>query len=279
MVAFDRMRSVVLSLAVLCAGGGASAQPLELEGRIEAARRAEISSQLDSVVAEILFGGGEVVAAGDPLIRLDAADAEIALEAARAGLAAAEAGLTSAKAHANRVEELATRGVASDAQLGRARSDLARARAEVALGESEVCRATLDLERAVIVAPISGRISRPGVAVGAFLEAEAGSPLASIVQLDPAIVAYEVPYVLRLDAMEKSGAASLEALFELVTLRLVLPGDRLYPDAARPSFASAEVDPATGAVTIWAEVANPEGVLRPGMSVRVLSEIAGVTGN
>lgn len=113
--------------------------------------------------------------------------------------------------------------------------------------------------------------------IGAFVEAQAGVPLAEIVQLDPALVAYEVPYGVRLDALERSGVASLKELFATVILRLVLPGGRGYPETGRPRFASADVDPDTGALTTWAEIANPDGVLRPGMRVRVLPHVAGFT--
>ncbi len=56
--------------------------------------------------------------------------------------------------------------------------------------------------------------------IGAFVEAQAGVPLAEIVQLDPALVAYEVPYGVRLDALERSGVASLK---ELLAIRDTAP--------------------------------------------------------
>jgi membrane fusion protein (multidrug efflux system) len=34
------------------------------------------------------------------------------------------------------------------------------------------------------------------------------------------------------------------------------------------------VDPATGAVTVWARFPNPDAILRPGMAVEVVSQPA-----
>ncbi|WP_093256256.1 efflux RND transporter periplasmic adaptor subunit [Rubrimonas cliftonensis] len=271
-------RRVALACAAILAAGvaaaAASAETLRFQGRVEAAERAVLSSRLNGVVAAILFQGGEKVERGQPLIRLDATDAELALAAAEAELAGALALREGAERRAARQEELSERGVASDAQVGSARTERAAARAGVALAQAGRDRAALDLERVVIRAPISGYVSRPMVAVGAFLEAEAAPPLAEIVSLDPAVVAYAAPYADRLAVLEASGAETVEALLAGLRVTLRLPGGRLYPAEATPHAASAEVDPATGAVTVWARFPNPDAILRPGMAVEVVSQAA-----
>jgi multidrug efflux pump subunit AcrA (membrane-fusion protein) len=74
-------------------------------------------------------------------------------------------------------------------------------------------------------------------------------------------------------------ATSLEELFERITLSFILPGGQRYPGVAKPEFASAVVNPQTDTISIWARVSNPDALLRPGMRVRVLSSIEGVTGS
>ncbi len=262
---------VALACAAILASSTASAEPLLLNGRVEAAERGVLSSRLGGVVTAILFEGGERVERDQPLIQLDPADAELALAAAEAGLAEALARLEGAERRAARQEALLERGVAADAQVGPARTELAATRAAAALAQTTRDRAALDLQRVVIRAPISGYVSRPMVAVGAFLEAEAGSPLAEIVALDPVVVAYEAPYADRLAALEAAGAATVEELLAGVRIALHLPGGRLYAGEATPHAASADVDPATGAVTVWARFPNPDAILRPGMAVEVVS--------
>jgi membrane fusion protein (multidrug efflux system) len=261
------------TLAAALAAAPVLAEPLVFRGEVEAAERAVLSTRIDGVVAEILFEGGERVVADQPLIRLDPADAELALAAAEARLAEARAVLAGAERRAARQEQLAERGVAADAQVGPARTARAAAEATVALAEAERDRAALDLRRAVIRAPIAGYVSRPAVSVGAFLEAEAGPPLAEIIALDPVVVAYRAPYADRLAALEATGAETVSELLAGVRLTLRLPGDRLYGVASTPHAASAEIDAETGAVTVWARFPNPDALLRPGMFVEVLSEI------
>ncbi|MGX0976247.1 RND family efflux transporter MFP subunit [Roseovarius sp. MBR-51] len=253
--------------------GSAAADPMIFMGRVEASEHAVLSSRLNGVVTEILFEGGDLVAAGQPLIRLDPTDAEIALEIAAARLAEARALLEGATRRTARQEALHVRGITADASLGPARTEKAMAKAAVALAMAEQRRAALDLERAIISAPISGLISPPAVAVGAFLEAEAGPPLGRIVAFDPAIVAYRTPYSERLAALEATSATTAAHLLQHVRVRLQLPGGRVYPGEAIPHAESAEVDAETDTVTVWARFPNPDALLRPGMSVTVLSTV------
>lgn len=262
--------------ALLLAGVAApllADEPLSFQGVVEARSSARIASGRDGRVAEILFRGGELVAAGDPLIRLDAAFQTLDVEMAEADADAARARAKQAAAESGRIAELLRRKVATQTQADAAEAELSAARAEARHADAAVRAARLAVARSTLRAPIAGRVSRPDVDIGAFVEAAAGPPLARIVLLDPVLVAYQVPYSVRLSVMRASGAASFEALFERITLRLRLPGGMDFPAASRPAFADATVAPATGALTVRAEFANPDDVLRPGMAVEVLSTI------
>jgi RND family efflux transporter MFP subunit len=201
-------------------------------------------------------------------LQVKAAEAEADRAAARFALAQQEG---------ERLRELAGRNAASQAELQDREVSLAIARAEVAIAKAALEQAQLRLGHATIRAPIAAIVSRPEIAPDSFVEAEGGNLLAAIVQLDPVFVAYQVPYAVRLQSIERSGAASLEALFERISLQLMLTDGQTYTHGAKPDFASAVVDPQTDTINIWARVANPDGLLRPGMRVRVLSSIEGIT--
>ncbi len=260
-------------LALLLGTVPALGEALEFKGRVEAAHHATLYSHLDGIITAIAFEGGEEVTAGDPLITVDAAKFKLAVAEAKAALARARANQTLAEQQEARVGDLSGRGVATEARHDAAKAELAVAHAEALMAETALEGAELDLKRTTIRAPISGFVSRPMTSVGTFVEAEAGPPLGIIVQLDPALVAYQVPYSVRLETMERSGAKTLDELFQHITLRLVLPNGQAYPLTAQPRFADATVDPETGDLTIWAHFDNPNGILRPGMSLTVLSEV------
>ncbi|MEO0624460.1 MAG: efflux RND transporter periplasmic adaptor subunit [Pseudomonadota bacterium] len=267
------MRRLLLTIATLCFSTGVLAEPLVFEGRVEAISRAELSSRLDGVVAEILFSGGESVEAGQPMIRLDPADAKLDLAAAEASRASAKAQLTLATQDAERTRSLHRRGIATPAQLQAAEAELARAAATMRMADVDLKRAQLMVERTVIRAPITGYAGRPLAVAGAFLEAESGAPLGEIVAIDPVVIAYRVPYATRLATMTEAGVETLDALFERLEIAVVLPGGAEYPIRGRPDHASALVDPADGTVTVRAQLANPDALLRPGMTITVRSRV------
>ncbi len=250
----------------------ATQQLLHFEGRIEASQRAAVSTRLDGVVETIHFKGGEVVEQGDLLISLDPTDAQLALQAAEADLQRAKARLTLAEQDSSRVAQLVKRGNATLQRQEQVAAEVALARAELATAKVSIKRAETNLERASIRAPIAGRITRPRVTLGAFIEAEEAPPLAEILQLQPVVVAYDVPYADRLSALQQGELLGTEEMLPLVTLRLQIANDFVLPETAKPNQVAAKLNE-DGTVTIRAPFDNPKGLLRPGLRVQVLSEL------
>ncbi len=267
------MRMLRCLVFVFFATNGAQAQDLVFDGRVEAIEQAVVSSRINGVISEVLFSGGDRVSAGQPLFRLDATDAELALAVADAKLAQAKARLEGAQRQSARQEELLARGVSSASVVGPVRTELASATAALALADAEREVAFVNLERTVIMAPIEGVVSRPTVQIGTFVEAKAGRPLATVIDLDPIAVAYEIPYADRLASLDATDAASVNEMLSKVRVSLMLPGDRTYPFQSIPRSANPTVNPETGTVTVWADFPNDARLLRPGMMVEVMSVI------
>lgn len=127
--------AAVDTISVPIAAGSVAA-----EGTIVPLRHANLAFTTPGVVAEVLAPAGADVAAGDPILRLEAADQEAALRRAEADLALARANRDAAAAGV----EAARLGIAA-AELGvrAAQAELALASAaprpeEIALGESSV---------------------------------------------------------------------------------------------------------------------------------------------
>jgi membrane fusion protein (multidrug efflux system) len=253
-----------------------TSEPLRFDGRVQALRHADVSNRIDGVVSAVHFSAGQTVAAGDLLIELAPESYETAVQAARADLARAEAELRQKQFVLRQQGELRTKGVASELRYQEVANDEAIAQAEVAAARAALQLAELELSRTRIVAPIGGRIGAPLVALGAFVEAESGRPLARIVQLDPIRVTYQVPYEQRLQTLAEAGGNSVAALLDRVTVQLTLPGGESYPHSAHPEFSAAQVDPETGLIEVAASFPNPDDILLPGLSVHVASFVAGV---
>ncbi|WP_075223286.1 efflux RND transporter periplasmic adaptor subunit [Acuticoccus yangtzensis] len=200
------MKTVALSLALVAVPVATFAEPaMRFSGRVEPSRTVVIANHRNGVVEDLHFTGGEKVAAGDLLAVIDPREYEIALRIAQAALAEADAELRFAEDDASRQAELLARGTGS--RVAALRADIARdtAAAQRDRRRAEVDAALLALERTSVNAPIGGTISPPFVIEGSFVEAKAGTVIAT---LDPVRVAYQVSYAERERALAAIGAAT-----------------------------------------------------------------------
>ena len=96
--------------------------------------------------------------------------------------------------------------------------------------------------------------------------------MAEVLQLQPVVVAYDVPYADRLSALELGELPGVEEMLPLVSLRLQIANELVLPETAKPDQVATELNE-DGTVTIRATFDNPKGLLRPGLRVQVLSEL------
>ncbi len=236
---------------------------LELPGRLSASQRAEIRPQVGGLVQKRLFTEGGRVAAGQPLYQLDAASFEAERARTAAALQRAEATLAAARVKAARDAEL----LKADAISRQAADDSAatqrQAEADVAVAKAALDAAVVQLQRARIVAPISGRIEVSTVTPGALVTANQTQALTTIQQLDPMFVD-----IVQSSAELLSLRKQLQGQTSSRQVQLVLEDGSVHPQPATLQFSGVTVDPGTGSVTLRAVVPNPQGTLLPGMVVQ-----------
>ena len=247
-----------------------AALQLELPGRLSASQRAEIRPQVGGLVQKRLFTEGGRVIAGQPLYQLDAASFEAERARTAAALQKAEAQLAAARARAARDSELLKVDAISRQGADDSTAAQRLAEADVAVAKAALDAAQVQLQRARIVAPISGRIEVSTVTPGALVTANQAQALTTIQQLDP----------MQIDIVQSS--AELLSLRRQVEgqkasrqVQLVLEDGSVYSQPATLQFSGVTVDPGTGSVTLRAVVPTPQGALLPGMVV-VARLVAGV---
>ncbi len=271
----DHVKTVILflGLSLAISANSASAEDSILwNGRIDAVQTAEVSASIESIVTDILFEAGSYVEQGQPLVILDETKFRIEVETARSNVIRAELTAASARRDLERAVKLKERGSVTDVAFFKTEAAHTLAGAVLAKTRADLLAAQKDLEKAVIRAPIDGVISPPDVALGTYVK-PGRKPLARIVQLDPVRLTYTVPYVERIEDLEITDMRLPLDLLERVELTIILSETWEYPHRASPSQVSANVDPVTGELTVWAEVENPKALLRPGMKVKVRPEI------
>lgn len=246
----------------------------ELSGRTAAFRVAEIRPQVDGIITERLFEEGAAVKAGDPLYQIDPASYQAAVDSARAALARAEAGVDVARLDERRYAELVRTNATSRQNYDNAVAVLKQAQADVASAKASLAAAQINLDRARILAPISGRIGRSSVTQGALVNANQAMSLASIQQLDPINVdlTQSSAEMLRLKAdMARGLLSGVDAGSAKVTL--VLEDGSIYDQPGVLKFSEAVVNESTGSVTLRAQFPNKDERLLPGMFVRAIVEV------
>ncbi len=246
----------------------------ELPGRVEASRVAQVRARVNGIVQKRLFREGSEVKAGQLLFQIDPAPYQAAVDSAKAALAKAQANQTQARELATRFKPLADAKAISTQEYVDAQAAQAQAEADVAAANAALRTAQLNLGYASVTAPISGRIGRALVTEGALVSATEATQLALIQQIDPVYVnsTQAVAEVARLRKAANAAPADLSAV------RIMLDDGSELPQRGRLMFSDLSVDPTSAQVTLRTEVANPQGLLLPGMYVRtrlVQGQIAG----
>lgn len=242
---------------------------VELPGRIEAVRSAEVRPRADGIVERRLFDEGSYVQAGAPLFIIDPRDYRAQVQSARAVLERARAARTNAQALVRRYEPLVDRRAVSGQEFDLAQSDLRQAEAQVSEARAALDRAELLLSYTTVRAPIAGRVGRAQFTEGALVSASQADPLTRIDQVAPIYAVFTVSSAQVLDAVQQAGRGDLSfAAGRALTVQLELENGTIYGPAGRLDFTEATVAPETGTQLARAQFANPDGLLKPGQFVR-----------
>ena len=224
--------------------------------------------EVGGILRKRVFHEGSEVKAGDVLYEIDPTTYQAAVDSAAAALERAQAAVAIAGSRARRYDTLAGQNAVSHQDKDDASGSVRLARADVTVAKALLAQAQIALDRATIKAPISGRIGRSRVTVGALVAPFQPEALTIIQQLDPIYVDVTRSSVdgLELKRALESGRLALGAAENNVTL--VLEDGTPYAEAGKLAFTDVTVDPTTGSVTLRAEFPNPKGDLLPGMYVR-----------
>ncbi|SEM10188.1 membrane fusion protein, multidrug efflux system [Syntrophus gentianae] len=243
----------------------------ELSGRTSAFLIAEVRPQVSGILQKRLFQEGADVKAGDVLYQIDPATYSAAYASAKATLARAEANVTSIRYRAERYKELLPSKAVSQQEYDDAAAALKQAEAEIQAGKAAVETARINLAHTRVTAPISGRIGRSLITVGALATAGQGTALTTIQQIDPIYVdvTQSSASLLRLQRSMASGTLKKDGA-NSAKVKLLLEDGTPYPLEGTLQFRDVTVDPTTGSFILRIVFPNPNGILLPGMYARAV---------
>ena len=195
-------------------------------------------------------------------------DTSSALKQAEAGIESAVAAVVGAKADVIRSEAAIE---VAKAEIQSTEAAVQSTLAAIKSAEARLETARINLGYTRITAPISGRIGKSSVTVGALVGAYQHIPLATIQQLNPIYVdvAQSTHELLRLKQRVQDGRLKRSGKNQ-GKVKLILEDETPYPLEGTLQFRDITVDPTTGSVILRVVFSNLEGIILPGMFVKAV---------
>lgn len=236
--------------------------PLTLSGlgTVQALNSVTIKTRVDGQVASISFTEGQLVHEGDPLVKIDPAPFQAALNQASAKLAQDQATLTNAKQDLQRTQTLTKNGYAALQLLDQRVAAVSQNTALLQVDAAAIEAAKVQLAYTDIVAPITGRVGFRLIDKGNIVHAADATGMLTINQTQPIAVVFTAPeqQLPAISSALKNGAPAVQAFTS--------NGMSLLGDGTLKLFDN-QVDQSTGSVKLKAEFANADDAFWPGLSV------------
>jgi membrane fusion protein, multidrug efflux system len=243
---------------------------IEVSGNTQASNSVNLVARVEGYLDSVDFADGTFVKKGDLLFVIEPEPYEAQVELEEATVAQQQATLTQASEEYARQQRLIRQNATSQAQVENWRAQQETAQAAVAEASANLEIAEINLGYTRVVAPFDGRMGRHLVDPGNLVGAGSPTQLATIEQLAPIYVYFNVDEVdvLRVRASMRAAGRTVADLGP-VTLGVGLQNEAGYPHEASLDFIDSDVDQSTGTLQVRGSIPNQDYVFLPGMFVRV----------
>ena len=227
-------------------------------GRFQSIDAVELRPRVSGYLDSVRFRDGQIVRKGDLLFVIDPRPYQATLAQATAQVTRARATLNNANVELKRAQALFEAKAGSEQELQTRKAAALQARADLAAADANRQAAALNVAFTRVTAPLSGRVSDRRVAPGNLVTADQ-TVLTSIVNDDPIRFSFEAPESLFL----KRQREKRRAIGDPVEIRL--QDEPSYRWRGKLEFVDNQLDVNAGVIRGRAVVANPGGLLTPGL--------------
>ena len=243
---------------------------LEATGNTAPIKTVDLVARVQGVLQSIDYKDGTLVKEGASLFTIEPETYKLKLEQAQAAEAGAQASVKQAEADYKRQADLVSRQAVSQATLDQSTSSRDNAQANLQQAQANTKIAAVNFGYTNVVAPFDGIVSAHLVSVGELVGAASPTQLATIVQLDPIYVNFNVNEqdVLRVRAEAKRRGLTASDLTQL-PIEVGLQTEAGYPHKGNLDYAAPTINQSTGTLAVRGVLPNAERVLLPGYYVRV----------
>src|SRR5215470_6464796 len=244
---------------------------LQVTGNTASINTVKLVAGVQVYVQEIKYQDGATVKKGTPLFVIEPEPYKVQLEQAQAAEEGAKATLINAEAEFQRQLELQSKDVSTQANLDKARANRDTAHANVLQAQANTQTAEINLGYTTVSAPFDGVVSARKVSVGELVGGDQPSQLATIVQLQPIWVWFNLSErdVQRARAALAESNKNITDLVNKLPIEVGLQTDTGYPHKGVLDYASPQVNQSTGTLQVRGIFPNEDRSLLPGYFVRV----------
>src|SRR5215475_4628982 len=243
---------------------------LEATGTAASENSVSPIARVQGYVQEIRYQDGMPVK-GTPMFVVEPEPYRVKLQQAQAAEEGAKATLIEAEAEYARHRDLQAKQVSTQANLDKARANRDTAHANVLQANANVEAAEINLGYTQVTAPFDGVVTARKVSVGELVGGDQPNQLATIVQLHPIWVWFNISEqdVQRMRAALAEHNQTVGQLINKVPVEVEAQTETGYPHQGVLDYVNPTVDPSTGTLQVRGSFHNPGNALLPGYFLRV----------
>jgi membrane fusion protein, multidrug efflux system len=245
-------------------------QPFEvLTGNTVAFNTVDLVARVEGFLTSINYTDGGFVKKGDTLFVIEQTMYQAKVKEAQAELDSAKAQLLNAQAEFTRQETLLRQNVTAQNTFDQAQAKRDSARANVENQEGNLVIAQTNLGYTTVVAPYDGVVTKHLISVGELVGNGVATKLATIVQLNPIYVEFNMSEQDVLNIRDKLKKRLTVEELSKIPLDIGLMDEEGFPHQGFLNYVSPELDPMTGTILVRGLFNNPNRDLLPGFFARI----------
>src|SRR5580700_6146021 len=242
----------------------------EATGNTAAVNSIDLVARVQGFVQAISYKDGDYVKKGTSLFTIEPEPYKLKVDAAKAAVTSAQATLTQTQAEYDRQAALVAKQVSTQANYDKALAQRDSSQADLQSAQANERQAEINLSYTDVTAPFDGVVTARQVSIGQLVGASSPTTLATIVQVDPIWVNFNVSErdVLQVRAnLAKRGETMTTILGRPAEVGLQTESG--YPHVGKLDYVAPNVDPSTGTLAARITLENSNRVLLPGYFARI----------
>lgn len=223
----------------------------------------EIRPKIAGFITKLCVDEGSIVKKGQLLFKIDDVQYAEAVNQAKASVKVAKASVATVNLTYNNKIELKREGIIGDYEMQTATNALASASATLAQANAALVAATQNLEYCNITSPSDGVVGSIPYRVGSLVSSSVS--LTTVSNIEKMYVYFSMNEKDLLTMTKKAGNID-STIKSFPPVKLKLADGSLYSEEGKISTISGVIDQTTGSVSIRADFANPNYLLKSGGS-------------